>query len=98
MFKVQNVPYPKKGSVEYNNIKVMVKLWTNFAKYGNPTPQSDSVINDFWKPITKHEMNYFEIGNNVSSGINPDFERYRFWEYIYRNYSCDKSIYNHDDL
>lgn len=76
----------------------MTKLWANFAKYGNPTPHNDLVINDIWKPITKHKMNSFELGNKVFSSVNPDFERYQFWEDIYKNYSCDKLNFKHDDL
>ncbi|KAF2361228.1 Carboxylesterase type B [Trinorchestia longiramus] len=46
----------------------LVKLWTNFAKTGNPTP--DGPIDDLalpeWMPITEDGMNYLLIQDEVT--------------------------------
>ncbi|GJQ72644.1 hypothetical protein Trydic_g1306 [Trypoxylus dichotomus] len=57
--------------------RCVTKLWTNFAKYGSPTPNNGerSCHNIIWKPATpndKNELYYINIDRMVSSGTNPD--------------------------
>jgi acetylcholinesterase len=62
-------------------------MWTNFAKYGNPTPREDRTILDFqWSPVHKHKRNekfqldYLEIGSDsMEMQRNPDDDRIQFW-------------------
>lgn len=69
-------------------IKKMTKIWTNFARFGNPNPQNneDERLNIDWKPVTKDEMNYVNIDEQLSSGINPEAERVAFWDSLYDCY------------
>merc|ERR1712212_1276475 len=53
------------GALEGQQIVVkdrMVKLWTNFAKYGNPTPDEDKSYEALdipkWKTLTPDEHHY----------------------------------------
>lgn len=73
-------------------IKRLVKLWTNFARHGNPTPQIDEVHfnKTLWKPVSKDEMNYLNIGDELRMEQNPDQDMCRFWDNIYE--FCDKKI------
>ncbi|XP_048507575.1 esterase FE4-like isoform X2 [Athalia rosae] len=50
----------------------MVKLWTNFAKHGNPTPETNDLINVKWLPVTENEKHYLNIDGELSAGIDPD--------------------------
>lgn len=70
------------NSVEDLAIERIVTLWTNFAKYGNPTPED---FEDFiWSPISEDACNYIDFGTNeTTTGTNPDAERIQFWEDIY---------------
>lgn len=69
------------------------ELWTNFAKYGNPTPTSSSFPS--WNPVTKigpngkdFNLDYYEIDNDQCvSGVNPDSKRMQFWRKIYDNFN-----------
>ncbi|XP_074107665.1 pyrethroid hydrolase Ces2a-like [Cotesia typhae] len=56
----------------------MVKMWTNFAKYGNPTPRDlDRVLSLNW-PNTDSERTYLEIDNDYTMEKQPvdDFVKY----------------------
>ncbi|KAF5273122.1 hypothetical protein FQA39_LY07612 [Lamprigera yunnana] len=83
-FKCVMAPSIIPGSVEDLTIRRCVTLWSNFAKYGNPNPlQLDSLINVCWKPVWNNTLNYLEIGDNLTTGINPEENRMKFWDEIY---------------
>ncbi|XP_058804712.1 uncharacterized protein LOC131671922 [Phymastichus coffea] len=52
--------------------KRVVKLWTNFAKYGNPTPddEDDEVLRITW-PDSRSQGEHLEIGNDLTIGQRP---------------------------
>ncbi|KAF5299073.1 hypothetical protein FQR65_LT09431 [Abscondita terminalis] len=73
-----------KNSVEYQSMKRCVKLWTTFAKTGNPNPtKEDNFINIVWKPVETGKHNYLEIGDHLTVGVNPEHERMIFWDEVY---------------
>jgi carboxylesterase type B len=83
LFKNMLTPNVEPGSEEDIGLKRFVKLWTNFAKFGDPNPKgNDPVIDIKWKPVTKSEINFLDIGKNLITGLNPEAERMRFWEDI----------------
>ncbi|XP_047113110.1 juvenile hormone esterase-like [Schistocerca piceifrons] len=54
----------------------MVRYWTNFAKYRNPTPEADPVI---WEPYDSVTRSYILMQSNFSLAHNKDAERMDFW-------------------
>ncbi|XP_015518299.2 esterase FE4-like isoform X1 [Neodiprion lecontei] len=62
------------NSIEQTVSDRFVKMWTDFAKTGNPTPQIDDLITVKWDPVTRTTKNYLEIGSELSAGVNPDEE------------------------
>lgn len=67
-------------------MKRITKLWTNFAKRGDPNPTvNDELMNVVWKPIVNEkEVNYLEIGDKLLTGVNPESDRMSFWDSIFR--------------
>lgn len=64
-------------------MKRITKLWTNFARYGKPTPEKDALIGVEWKPVTSEkEMNFLSIDEELTMGVNPDWRRMAFWDNI----------------
>nr|AHH02590.1 carboxylesterase [Holotrichia parallela] len=71
------------GSVEDLAIDRVVKLWTNFAKHADPTPD-DSSTNSEWSPLTDDAFNYVDIGSiETVLGVDPDSRSMQFWNEIY---------------
>ncbi|XP_022828112.1 pyrethroid hydrolase Ces2e-like isoform X1 [Spodoptera litura] len=62
----------------------LMKLWTNFAKYGNPTP--DDSLGAKWAPYTLENQEYLDIGNELKAGTAPDAEETQFWDKLYEKY------------
>lgn len=82
--KVLNNTVPE-GTREDIAIKRITKLWANFAKYGDPNPkEGDELVDVEWKPVkSDEEVNFLEIGEKLSAGVNPDVDRMAFWDSIY---------------
>lgn len=56
----------------------MVRLWTNFAKYGNPTAILDNLVNVNWNPI-RGAREYLTIGPQLIPGTSPSAARFNLW-------------------
>ncbi|XP_046995582.1 cholinesterase-like [Schistocerca americana] len=54
----------------------MLRLWTNFVKYGNPTPEADPVV---WEPYDLSSRSYLLMQANFSLAHDRLGERMDFW-------------------
>ncbi|XP_045479791.1 juvenile hormone esterase-like [Harmonia axyridis] len=68
----------------------LLKLWTNFAKYGNPTIEKDEIVPVEWKPVTKDHLYYLDIGEELSLQENPEADRMVFWDNLYQSHPRTK--------
>ncbi|GJQ85456.1 hypothetical protein Trydic_g23879 [Trypoxylus dichotomus] len=67
----------------------LVRLWTNFAKYGNPTPKKEELLdNQIWLPIDhdKVDVDFLDIGSQLTPSVNPHREDMVFWDNLYAKY------------
>ncbi|XP_026744640.1 venom carboxylesterase-6-like [Trichoplusia ni] len=79
LFNAHGVALPLTvNSDDFKNIERMKKLWTNFAKYGNPTP--DDSLGVIWKLYTTENQDYLEIGNKLCTGTFQDGKELQFWK------------------
>ncbi|XP_046736168.1 cholinesterase 1-like [Diprion similis] len=76
--------HPEPGSELEGVIRLLTKLWANFAKTGNPTPALDEYITMNWEPMGK-ENNYAVIDQGLTMEKNMFKERIDFWIPIYKN-------------
>ncbi|CAH0550118.1 unnamed protein product [Brassicogethes aeneus] len=85
LWKYRIHPKIRPGSPEDFYVRRMVKLWTNFVKYENPTPEVDNEHFEgvLWKPISKTDLPCLNIDETLEMVKNPDKERYQFWDSIY---------------
>ncbi|KAK7100340.1 carboxylesterase 5A-like [Littorina saxatilis] len=58
----------------------MITMWTNFAKYGNPTLQSVGGVS--WVPYSLDSQSYLDIGSSLSVKANLAPDSVRFWAAI----------------
>ena len=91
LFKCRKFPLEPKDFPESEALlRRTCELWTNFAKYGDPTPDSSS-LNVRWKPVEKPQsenekfnLNSMEMDNDkLINAVNPDCERIEFWKKVY---------------
>lgn len=62
-----------------------VRLWTDFAKTGNPTPATDALITTTW-PRVQNNMEYMDIGTNLVSGTQLYGGRMALWNDLMGRY------------
>lgn len=61
----------------------MTKMWTDFAKFGNPTPEISDAIPDKWKPVSTKKY-YMNIDSNLTLKTRPFHDRMAFWDLVYK--------------
>ncbi|XP_022916048.2 pyrethroid hydrolase Ces2a-like [Onthophagus taurus] len=66
----------------------VVKLWGNFIKFGNPTPNKDALLQGIIWPKTAPvpNMKYLHLDKNLSLRTNPNEKDYQFWNNIFNTY------------
>ncbi|XP_053689444.1 esterase B1-like [Sabethes cyaneus] len=85
------------NSAECRVRNTFVKLWSNFAKYGDPTPDDSEETNESlgvkWKPIAKmnehsndFSLDCLEIDTNPRMIQNPYPERMKLWRDLLKRY------------
>ncbi|PZC78409.1 hypothetical protein B5X24_HaOG200116 [Helicoverpa armigera] len=62
----------------------LTTLWTNFAKYGNPTPETSDLLPEKWLPITKTTQPFLDMDAHVTMGARPFREAMAFWDVFYK--------------
>lgn len=72
--------------MEYEGIHRFTKLWASFARNGNPNPvEHDPLVDVDWKPSEPGRVHYLNIGENLTTGVNPEYSRMKLWDEIYNN-------------
>ncbi|KAJ2948618.1 hypothetical protein O0L34_g7871 [Tuta absoluta] len=73
--------YNQIDSEEVSVVRKMVRVWSNFAKFGNPTPQGDPLLEDLqWPPYTTENTNFLHIEGSFSVKEDLLKVRFQFWE------------------
>ncbi|XP_041987997.1 acetylcholinesterase-like [Aricia agestis] len=70
-------------SKEQRMIDRVTTLWTNFIKYGNPTPVRSELLPVSWPPLTADTMPCLQIGANLTLVSRPFRRRMAFWELFF---------------
>ncbi|CAB3246690.1 unnamed protein product [Arctia plantaginis] len=81
---VRTLDWLDQESESFQLISTVTKLWTNFAKYGNPTP--DKSLGVEWKPYTLQNQEYLDLGNKLVMDTIPEKEELEFWDSIFKEY------------
>ncbi|KAJ8923390.1 hypothetical protein NQ315_001948 [Exocentrus adspersus] len=64
----------------------LLKLWSNFVKHLNPTPESDPLFNFvLWPKVTPEKINYFNINRTLE--VRTDPRNYKEFEAIVDKYA-----------
>lgn len=94
IFQAAMAPEPWEENAK-KMVETTCKLWTNFAKYGNPTSEGGGLIDCTWEPVKKigvkdkFTLNAFIIDVPLKMLENPDGERIDFWKNVKKTYKSD---------
>ncbi|CAB3239295.1 unnamed protein product [Arctia plantaginis] len=100
---VFRIEMPKNGKhcrdLELTRKKVL-KMWSNFAKFGNPTPDdNDPLLQITWDPVeNKDRLNYLCIGSEITKGRNPFHERMKFWDKLHQDHKFLRTLVYLNDI
>ncbi|XP_073967562.1 esterase FE4-like [Choristoneura fumiferana] len=61
----------------------MTTMWTNFVKYGNPTPETSELLPVSWTPITPKKWHCMNISTDLNLQGRPFHARMAFWDLFY---------------
>ncbi|XP_013146622.1 PREDICTED: juvenile hormone esterase-like isoform X2 [Papilio polytes] len=61
----------------------MVRLWTNFAKVGNPTPDENHYLTVRWQPVSGEDLHCLRLASELALITSPDADRMDFWDDLY---------------
>ncbi|KAJ8735091.1 hypothetical protein PYW08_014341 [Mythimna loreyi] len=65
-------------------IDTMTTMWTNFAKYGDPTPVLTDLITVQWHPAEASRRPYMLLNKPITLEHRPFYKRMAFWELYYK--------------
>lgn len=65
----------------------MTTMWTNFVKFGNPTPDP-AEVGVSWEPVTKDDIRFLVIDEEMEMDMDDDYiTRMNFWDSLDLNIS-----------
>ncbi|XP_041973344.1 acetylcholinesterase-like [Aricia agestis] len=74
------------NSEDQSKIDQITTLWTNFIKYGNPTPERSALLPVSWTPLTGDTVPCLQIGTNLTPISRPFHQRMTFWDLFFDTY------------
>lgn len=78
--KIIDLKIPK-NSIEWKLRSTICKLWTNFAKCSDPTPERNNPLTTKWKHV-EDSGQYLRMSNDEFS-----MDRTQFWKRVYEKYN-----------
>nr|UUB32810.1 carboxylesterase COEC1 [Dendroctonus valens] len=82
LFKTPLTPQIAPSSIEDVTLRRFVRLWANFARSGNPTPDATE-FGLSWKPAMTRQLNTLHIYKDLTIEVNPEGKRMDLWRQLY---------------
>ncbi|XP_060524380.1 uncharacterized protein LOC132700829 [Cylas formicarius] len=71
----------------------MVRLWTNFAKFLNPTPEDDELLQNLrWPTAQPGDLQYLNINATLEVDSNPKGDTYPQWNFVYDSWNTRAAL------
>uniref|UniRef100_A0A1B0GHN2 Putative secreted protein n=2 Tax=Lutzomyia longipalpis TaxID=7200 RepID=A0A1B0GHN2_LUTLO len=87
LFSVTSIPPPLLPTNEaIVTRRRMVRLWTNFARFGNPTANQDTLIQVNWQRVGGAQE-FLDIDTQLRFDSNPFQERMALWNRLEAQYT-----------
>lgn len=79
------------GDHAFTVSRMMVRLWSNFAKYGNPTPTSfDPLLHNTIWPLMTVNNEFLDIGSFLQNQLHPMRERLDMWQMLINQFNIEQ--------
>ncbi|KAJ0184218.1 hypothetical protein K1T71_000641 [Dendrolimus kikuchii] len=65
-------------------VEKITTLWTNFAKYGTPTPSATDLLPFIWPKVTDKTRPYLVLDSELEIKNRPFSKRFAFWDLFYK--------------
>ncbi|XP_048483547.1 juvenile hormone esterase [Plutella xylostella] len=91
LFKPSLLPTPTRF-FEMTMVNRMTTMWTNFAKFGNPTPVLTELLPVQWHPVKKESPESFVIDAEFSTAPLWDGDSMLFWRELYEKYRRKETV------
>ncbi|KAL0820065.1 hypothetical protein ABMA28_006010 [Loxostege sticticalis] len=88
LFRLDFVP----SLFETDMIEKMTTMWTNFAKYGNPTPEVSELLPVKWPAVRPDDQRSFHIDKQLNTLPLWYNETLLFWKEVYSKYRRKKIV------
>ncbi|VVC87370.1 unnamed protein product [Leptidea sinapis] len=62
----------------------MTTMWTNFAKYGDPTPTTSELLPVRWRAAQRDALHCLQIDSTLSSCKRPNHRPHALWDLFYK--------------
>ncbi|XP_050667199.1 bile salt-activated lipase-like [Leptidea sinapis] len=62
----------------------MTTMWTNFAKYGDPTPTTSELLPVRWRAAQRDALHCLQIDSTLSSCKRPNHRPHALWDLLYK--------------
>lgn len=72
----------------------LTTMWTNFAKYSNPTPDETVLLPVKWQPVSTDYQYYLNINNELTLDNRPLHNRMEFWDLFYRHNKKAQNLFS----
>ncbi|KAJ0173900.1 hypothetical protein K1T71_010046 [Dendrolimus kikuchii] len=97
LFKPHAFPLPQRF-LEYTTIKRMVTMWTNFAKFGDPTPKPTRLLPFKWRPSRKFNPTALVIDDKITTAPMWDINSVTLWNDTYAKYRRKDYGFKYGDI
>ncbi|XP_061384461.1 esterase B1-like [Danaus plexippus] len=68
----------------------VVKLWTNFVKYLNPTPQGELGLGLVWEPYSPYDNRVLTISTELEMIDFPYNKEMQMWDHVYEQFHHER--------
>ncbi|XP_063706331.1 juvenile hormone esterase-like [Culicoides brevitarsis] len=87
IFTTEYFPKVTEDNPSYKVRARTVKIWTNFAKYGDPTPVLDELVNVKWEPMRDGFFSFMNMSTEMHLERDPFGDRMKVWYEMDRRFN-----------
>lgn len=89
MFRTENEEFNETSQDNLTRYR-LIRLWSNFVKYGNPTPYKEELLQNITWPIANPKLDgnltFLDLNSDITIDSNLQEDDMTFWKELYDTY------------